>query len=197
MPHFLVAQSHQREILTILAIVLTTSPAVAQPINLVFNSGFDVDLSGWTTVGVLWSPEDANGDPNSGSALLESDLRIMQQCVEVEALDYYVQKVKLRYATQPEEDDGVLLRTFWYDDATCNVSGGSLGVSATLIRLEDMAWHELNALRQAPPGAIRGLVQILGGSTTSNPMIHVDDARLDAGELLFFDGFESGDTSAW
>jgi len=180
--------------LGILVLIVIASQSMASPLDLVVNSGFDVDLSGWTVEGVTWSPEDVDGDPQSGSAFLA---RSLIQCVDVEALAAVDQKVKIRYATPPQQDDAMLLRVFWFTDGLCDFNNPILGQDSTTLILDDTDWHEFSVSRQVPPIANRGALQVVALPSTSNPMIHVDDARLDPSGSLFCDGFESGDTSAW
>lgn len=53
----------------LLAPLGVASPVLAE--NLVFNHGFDSDVSPWIGPGLSWSAEDEHGDPASGSARFE------------------------------------------------------------------------------------------------------------------------------
>ncbi len=188
-----------RAILLILLIAMTAGSASAQQPNVVSNSDFDVDLSDWTIEKgpAVWSSEDADGDPGSGSALLdaESSAVYLSQCVAVEADESYQERVKVRYVA-PEQDDELQLRIFWIAAELCDLDSIVGLVSGTLIP-QDAEWRERAFVHLvAPPDAVTALVDVVALNSGGLGLLHVDDFRLIPGSI-FSDGFESGDTSAW
>ncbi|MCP3998239.1 MAG: hypothetical protein GY722_24730, partial [bacterium] len=105
-----------RAILLSLGFFVPAGSLLAQPPNLLQNPGFDVDLSHWTTEGsVVWSPVDADDDPDSGSALVDGGGggSYIHQCVAVEANAGYLAKVLILYDPKPVKDDEARMRIFW------------------------------------------------------------------------------------
>ncbi len=188
-----------RAALLLLPILMTAGSAAAQPPNILGNPDFDVDLSSWTSEGgtAVWSPEDADGAPDSGSAQLDASLSFssLYQCVDVGGGEPYQARVNIRYLS-PVQDDELRLRIFWHDAEKCTIHS-IVGLDRRGLIPQNTNWREL-ALQNlvAPPTAVSAWVDVVALPSSGLGLLHVDDFRLIPG-TIFSDGFESGDTSAW
>ena len=88
----------------------------------------------------------------------------------------------------------------FYDAAEC--AGALVGERFASSALEDSGgvWSEFEVMFNSPAGALSALCTIETGVIGSDPMydLFVDALFLTAGDtVIFIDGFESGDTTAW
>ncbi|GEM_PF-5814705 len=115
-----------------LSIVLVAFSArvVAAPPNLVVNGDFDHDLAAWVRVGSvansLWVPDDAEGDPGSGSLLMQTrqfpvSLQVVRrQCVELDVPSHaYAVGARLRRDLESRFDGGVFAVFIVRDASAC------------------------------------------------------------------------------
>ena len=190
---------------TAFGLVLATAPWSAAQ-NLLVNPDFDTDVAGWTTwgtdVSIVWNPEDAYGSPASGSGEVinsyvgsASQLRAFQ-CVSVVGGALHQLRGKVLIPSGQPTIQGGLLGIWWYAEESCQAWISSAG-SPLVVWPEDV-WIEIAApLSEAPIAAQSARIslevfQLAPGGTVS---VLYDDLMF--GEVLFADGFESGDTSAW
>lgn len=136
-----------------LSIVLVAFSArvVAAPPNLVVNGDFGPDLllQGWERVGTLmdseWEPEDAAGNPQSGSVrvngLFQPEFRIMRrQCTVLSGPSHaYVVGAAMRTDQDSLARGGVFARFSFHEDADCTVDSGYAFVI--------VAWEPMWSLR--------------------------------------------------
>jgi len=174
--------------------------------NLLVNPDFDTDVAGWTTwgtdVSIVWNPEDAYGSPASGSGEVinsyvgsGSGLRAFQ-CVSVTGGAVYQLRGKVLIPPGQPTLQGGELYIWWYAEEWCQALIATAG-SPLVVWPEDV-WIEVAApLSEAPIGAQSAWIslsvnQLAPGGTVS---VLFDDLMFR--EVLFADGFESGDTASW
>ena len=143
------------------AFALAAAPIDAQ--NLVRNGTFDTDVSDWPTGGpaaqVSWSPQDANGSPSSGSALIAnvstgpSNGEGIQQCVSgpgIVAGVRYTYGGKVRIPSGQARTGFVMFGLRWYASPDC--SGNAEDQPRVDTRVLG-AWVSLEDVSVAPAGS--------------------------------------------
>ncbi len=189
----------------VVAVICLASLAEGQ--NLVSNSGFDVDVTGWsgtTTASIAWSSLDAASDPSSGSAIVTNlsttslDGTGARQCVDgiVGGLRYHITADILVPGGQSNTGFGNLL-VQWYDQPGCG--GGNLGLflSAEIPTSTPDVWYVSAGSGDAPSGTQSARVRLTVFKIEDSGMLDTNFDNIEFRELLFGDGFESGDTSGW
>ncbi|MCB1057399.1 MAG: DUF11 domain-containing protein, partial [Acidobacteria bacterium] len=181
----------------------------ADPDNLFANGHFDCGIAGWTlsaaTAGeITWDGAvDADAADGSGSAAVSNLLPgtdttfSLDQCVPVAGGVPHHLDARLRLDAAP----GVLLS--WVRSCQFFSSPGCVGSVGNASRTDvftDTAsgWVEIADTLPVPAGAVSARCTLRLRTPTGAAF----DAWLDAAELvgpevIFIDGFESGDTSAW
>lgn len=153
----------------VVALVLAPGSSVAQ--NILPNPGFDSDLEGWSRsafIGV-WSPEDADNSPESGSASYEhvtapsGGAFLTTQCLTIIGGATY--DVGAHFLVPTGQGDGRIsldLRT--YEEPNCQGASNSV----TMIRLRDEdsfgTWMRVEDTHTPPPGAVSGSVSLSMGN---------------------------------
>lgn len=144
-------------LLVISMMALCATPALAQ--NLIENSAFNTDFSGWTGAGSGWVADDCCGDPASGSVMLREFGALVSNCIEVTAGTSYDFTLWSKFdpIIQPPESNGNAWIN-WSTETTCSswnsfdpIPGFHLGSNAE--------WQRVGATFVAPVGAQR--VQVL------------------------------------
>jgi hypothetical protein len=174
--------------------------------NLFVNGHFDCDDAGWQTspVAVSWDGTvDQNGSADSGSELVDSGgvaLATITQCVELAGSSTPFQlDASTSLSAAPGVQVGISRFCDFYAGAAC---GGALlgSVSGSGAILEDSggAFIDGGAELNAPVGSISALcgIEVLSPAAETF-QLWFDGAHLEGSGLIFADGFESGDTSAW
>ncbi|MCG8456255.1 MAG: hypothetical protein MI919_08230 [Holophagales bacterium] len=186
----------------------------ADPLNFFLNGNFDacagpVTLSPWiatstppNAVEPSAAGQDASGSPLSGSAEishLQDGSSSLGQCVPIDRVGTLDMRAQLRFSPAGEETGILRAGCEFFDAPSC--AGSSLGLRFATSILEDLGpvWQPLEASLALPPGVRSGLCAF-----TLEPMLPTlptFDLGLDAlfigDSLIFRDGFESGNTSAW
>jgi uncharacterized repeat protein (TIGR01451 family) len=179
----------------------------ADPSNLLANGHFDCDLGSWAQVStnpseISHSEDDLNDSADSGSAMVEnltaSNDFALGQCLEAEPRRTYTLRGRVRMSTAAV-GIGVRLSCTYYGGADC--SGANLGtpaVSTILLSDTGSTWVSLRSQVRSPAGTASTLCSVdfvtaSGASFTA----HLDQVDLLDGMVIFSDGFETGDTSAW
>ncbi len=169
--------------------------------NLLVNSDFDTDLTGWDGR-AEWDPADAFGSPSSGSATWINDFTaggamIVRQCVE---LDPWIEGYDLAAQNfipsgQPGGGHSYLAVNF-YSDSECNTYTSS--VYSSIFSAFDN-WTLVNFTGWTPSGAVSAQVVVANQKTASGDFQTSCDAIYFARnpEMVFGDGFETTDTSGW
>lgn len=190
------------------AIVMSlSSTAFGSNGNVLSNGTFDVDVAGWTAVGdatIDWSPLDADGDINSGSAMVVnianySTTMGANQCSAPLEGDQEFFLRSMVYIPSGQSETGyayVSIRFYGLPDCQGNVLLSDF--SSQVYTTTPDQWIESSLLLMAPPNAQSALVwlSIRKNEDSGSLAIAFDNASLFAVEI-FADGFESGDTSAW
>lgn len=169
--------------------------------NRFVNGSFDCTLDPWTTVSVLpeeitFSSVDVDGSSFSGSAwarnLSGSEDFFLGQCVEPVGL--------LEMSIRLSMPVGGGLEVSWmcegFADTGC--TGVSLGIAGGTVIQGDTAsaWQTLGGAFTSPAGAVSALCSyhlFAPGGVTFDAFL--DNASTPV--VIFADGFESGNTSAW
>ncbi len=169
--------------------------------NLLVNSDFDTDLTGWDGPAV-WDPADAFGSPSSGSATWINNFTaggstIVRQCVElnpwIEGYDFAAHV--FIPSGQPGEGYTYLTIAF-YSDADCTTFLSAPG-SSGFYGFDN--WTLMNSTGWTPNGAVSARVSVANQKTATGDFQTSCDAIYFARnpEMVFGDGFESEDTSEW
>lgn len=149
-----------------ISIYLLLVPLGSSAQNLVSNGDFDTDVSGWANAfGTVWSTEDRDGDPQSGSAEIPitSAPQVYSQmwsCFPAqEAVAYsYGASFFLPTGGTPGVQADVFVQ--WYGNPTCDFSGGTVGSSQTLASEADGIWVDLQGTDVSPAGTQSGLMRV-------------------------------------
>lgn len=178
-------------------LLLALLPVAASAQNLVANGGFSAALDGWTQTGdgtASPSPDDIDGDPASGSALIRNALPDagtrtfpLEQCVVLTGPGNYLIGGSAR--VDPAQGGGraqVSVVAYGNLDCTGSIRGGaglfvpraSSWTAVTFIYSVDIAQSFLLRLGVDKPGA--------GGTLE----VQVDDVFVELTPLLFRNGFE-------
>jgi uncharacterized repeat protein (TIGR01451 family) len=182
----------------------------ADPDNLFANGHFDCDLGDWVTAvtagaTIAHDDDDADASPESGSALGSvpfasgmAERAALGQCVGAPAGGELELAARFRITTAPASQVTVSLVCEFYSAGSC--AGGPLGTLSTAQTVTGPtgAWQSLTLGAAAPSSSVSALCSLMldaaAGVTFDG---HLDRAILTGPGLIFEDGFESGDTSAW
>jgi hypothetical protein len=166
-----------------LAVAALFAADVAAGQSLVFNGGFDSDLSGWAGFGgntvIAWSPLDAGGSASSGSVRMENPAvgaapSALEQCVEVGPGAQV--RISARYLLEGEGNGEAAVFALQHQTPDCSGPGHFLpdaGPSGN----STGAWSELSATPTLGPD-FRSIV--LRVSVTGNGRVaHFDDLAVE------------------
>jgi hypothetical protein len=146
--------------------------------------------------------DDSDGSPWSTSARLfnsSAEPTTIAQCVPVGGSPAFDLRARVRFDPATSEIATFQLACEFFDGASCG--GASLGSTSSVSVLEDEggAWFSLAAAVVPPAGAASALcdftAESAGGSSDFD--LYFDDLYFGGGPVIFTDGFESGDVSAW
>lgn len=163
-------------------IVFVWLPAANWAQNLLTNPGFDTDLNGWTRGAFVpdWSPMDADGLSNSGSARYLHTIDaggafLMSQCLPVAAAAAYDLRADLRLLPAGNESGvGVFVRSF--SGSTC--TGAHLDIDRPFRLLgenSDGLWTSLQGTYVAPADATRVQIEVSIGGADGGVEAFVDN----------------------
>lgn len=173
----------------------------------VSNPGFDVDVIGWNTfpeASIVWSPLDAHASPGSGSGLVTNmsttalDATGVRQCLDgVAGPAEYLIAANVLVPGGQSETGYTYLVVQWYDGLSC--IGTELGsdFSPGVLNPTADVWYRDWGTVEAPSAAqsARLLLMVLKHQDIGTLDAHFDNVGFI--EIIFVDGFESGDTLAW
>lgn len=192
-----------RLVLLVAAVVAATSPAEAQLVN----GEFDTDTSSWTVgtnATLMWSSDDSDGDPGSGSADItnvsssSADAIAVRQCggTVTPGETYRLAGDILVPSGQTETGEARFLVQF-YSLEQC--TGTNLGafVSPGIPHTTTDVWTEETFRVVAPANAasIRVGLSVLKWEDVGTLAAMFDGLVL--AEEIFVDDFETGDTTMW
>jgi|CXWL01.1.fsa_nt_gi Tol biopolymer transport system component len=176
--------------------------------DLLANPNFDTELAGWvSTEGapgtILGNPAvDAGGAPTSGSAQVQTaagagQTFALSQCFDVPP-GTHLAAGKTRITTAAASGPTVTLRFDFFEGAGC--SGTGLGTVTSVPVTGDTAgvWEPIDLGYPVPELALSVLfsVQVEGGAASSFT-VDLDDLSFGPLPVIFADGFESGNLTAW
>lgn len=176
--------------------------------NMLVNPDFDSTVGGWTPhtdVSVYWNSLDGGGNPGSGSAEVvnaspdPSMGRGMQQCVPgaVVGGGSYDFRGRIFIPSGQTRTGNAQIGLRWYRGPGC--TGGFVGNQPRRSTWSQGQWVQLSAEDQvAPDEAVSVLFVAFPSKVEAGGTL---EARFDslyfAGEPIFGDGFETGDTLVW
>ncbi len=174
--------------------------------NHLMNPNFDRDLSGWTLsdLSAIFLQDDADGAAGSGAArsVVTNQAETFAQCVDGSSLNEPFDYLELRGRARITERAATAVRMTAsltpFDQPSC--TGTDLGLVASEEVAGDTAgqWHDLQVGLRVPAGAQSVLVGFVAVPDDAAADADVDlDRCVLLRSVLFSDGFESGDTSAW
>lgn len=176
------------------------APIAAQ--NLILNPDFASDLDGWETTGMglsgTWSHDPATGATALGSAhCVDNESCIIQQCVDVSALQH---PANLQLSGTISHDGSlatVLRAATVFDSITC--SGIGQTVLFTQSFFPPTGWTIYSDPFETLASTQAIIIQFAMSPAFGGGPIEtrLDDASLAPSPVIFSDGFESGNTSAW
>lgn len=170
--------------------------------DLVDNPNFDEDLAPWTSDGFVWLGEDLDDAPTSGAAdilLPDSDQVLWHPCVELPETATGIRGgFAVRIVDPTLGTPSVSLSFELFDGVAC--TGASVGTVSTLSVTGNTGavWVEAESLVEIPGPAVsvRPAVRYTADGASPNE-VAVDRIDVRGEALIFFDGFESGNTSSW
>jgi uncharacterized repeat protein (TIGR01451 family) len=172
------------------------------------NGHFDCDLGGWTattaTAGeIAWDDADADGADDSGSAGVTNLMPAIDttfslaQCLAVAPAVEHDFTARLRLDAAVGVSIGLVRSCQFFSGPAC---AGSLGTASFANAFSDTAgtWLALAEQITPPAGAVAARCTIRFETPTGESFdAFLDRVVLTGPDLIFADGFESGDTSAW
>lgn len=192
---------------TALAFAVVCLAPLAEGQNLVSNSGFDTDVTGWSPflmASIAWSSLDATAAPSSGSAFLTNssttaiDGTGARQCIDGlgGGLRYRISADILVPGGQSTTGEAYLL-VQWYDQPGCG--GGNLGLftSPAIMTSTPDVWYTSVESGEAPTGTQSARLRLSIIKIEDSGSLDANFDNVEFIEHIFSDGFESGDTTAW
>ena len=187
------------------ALLMGSGDSHAQLLN---NTEFDTDVSGWAVtakVTIEWDPLDADGSPTSGSGLVTNisdtagDSTGASQCPAGINEEHTYQVGAEVYIPGGQTETGwadILVR--WYSGANCSGLIDLANTSSVTTATPD-TWLPVSGSFVAPAGSqsARVRLSVRKQEDTGNLAAHFDNVVFADAALIFQDGFESGDTTAW
>lgn len=163
------------------------------------NPNFDDELAPWSSFDFVWSDQDVDAIPSSGSAevlLPDADRLLVHPCIDVAGEIALEARLSARIADPTFGTPRVALALIFYDSADCGGSTLGTAVLATIKGDTVGAWVETKETVQLPVGTLSALPAIAYAAAGSSPTeVLVDRVYLVAAILA--DGFESGDMTLW
>jgi len=149
-------------LLATLALALPTLPAAAQ--NLIPNGRFDTNLDGWTNVepSKFWTSDDADNNPNSGSATIVNNLDVgggpfIEVCVPIQPGAHYLYGGDVKIVSSLLDSGRGRLELAFWPQLGCT-GGGALG--GILITTQQGSWIPLLGGADAPGNALSASLMI-------------------------------------
>jgi hypothetical protein len=194
-------------ILATFALAIVIPAPIAWGQNLVVNPDFATDVTGWSpdlTSTIDWNLLDADAVPASGSGVVTnlSTTAIegsgARQCVEgITGETFYRSGVDILVPGGQSETGYAYLLVQWYPGAKCD--GGQLGLDWTpnVQSSTPDAWYASSGYFRAPSAtqSARVRLTVLKIEDLGTLQAHFDNVVFE--EMIFGDGFESNDLTAW
>lgn len=172
--------------------------------DLIVNGSFTNNLGSWTqTPPGSWSmsTDGVSAPAGSAEAVVSGDGSVfLAQCLplaDVPTTPRFAGWVRVK--ALDELADYQLSYQFW-DHVNCAPPGNFLGAQGLLTRPGDVGeWQFFSTNVDVPIGAqaVVVIVALNAGGGTPGTRFRVDDLILTASNVIFWDGFETGDAAAW
>jgi len=181
----------------------------ADPKNLFANGHFDCTLDDWTVVApapgeVTWTgTTDADGANASGAVHVTNlapgvDTNFsLWQCLDVPPVSAFGVSARVRMDAAPGDLIGFSRSCRFFSGAGCSGSLGSPSSSTVLLQDTGGVYVGITGQVTRPAGAVSARCDFTFATPTALSFNAYLDAVQFSSTLLFGDGFESGDTSAW
>lgn len=197
-----------RAAISLLVWVLACAVAGAQ--DVVTNSEFEADTAGWAPISpqttLTWSgAQDFAGDPTSGSAVVThvSDLATTTgpvQCVpRIEDGVEYDLSGWIRIPWGQAVYGFAYLLVVWWTEPDCQGTQTNGLLSPLVARFD--TWVEASARPETPPARTESATLYLAVhkdvATADHLVVYFDHIAFGTPSMVFFDGFERGDTAEW
>lgn len=193
----------------LLIVIIAVSALSISAQELVTNGAFDVNVDHWDLANLVYGllehhDLDADGDPSSGSALITnsfpsgaSDLATLQ-CIPVLPVDRdYSFGGTLRIADGATATGQASIQIWFWEDSNCTTVVGST-TGTPPVTTAAPGWNRVHATATAPATAVAARLTLWNSKTDAGGElgVHFDNVTLQP-TLVFADGFECGDTTAW
>lgn len=174
--------------------------ARASEVQLLTNTGFETSTDGWDLPvpdQVEWNPEDAQGDPVSGSveavntsSEVESDTVVLRQCVSLIGRGIYRVSASARILGGQETTGSVVARLIVSNDANC--PGDGFIISGRFVTTDAEGWQTEQWEKSVAAGTGSALVEVAvrKDQTGGELAVRIDDVRLTWLDSVFSDRFE-------
>jgi hypothetical protein len=191
---------------TVAFVVVILAPS-AWGQNLVANPDFATDVAGWSpglNATIDWSPLDAGAAPGSGSGLVtnlsttSNEASGARHCIGgISAGIFYLSSAEVLVPSGQSETGKADLLVQWYAAPGCG--GGQLGLDSTSdVRSSTPdVWYDSSGYVQAPSGAQSARLRLSVFKTEDYGTLHAHFDNVVFEEMIFGDGFESNDLTAW
>lgn len=177
-------------------------PTGASAQNMLINPDFDTDVTtGWSGLGV-WDPMDAFGSPTSGSAMWINDFtgggaHYLNQCIEIPGFTGGFDLSGWTYVPSGQASTGqsYLLAVFFSDPGCAD----PISVFQTSNFAGFDAWVRLMLIGWSPPESSSVEISLVNTKDQPGDYQVFHDAVFFGPnpDMVFGDGFETGDTSQW
>jgi len=198
-----------------IAVIVLASPLGAQsvdsaakyPLNQLHNPDFDVNIESWSpSSGAILSwvgSSDVNGDPQSGAMMIvqpedaPTAAIAVAVCGPVQEDSEYLFGGYFFVGAEETGNPSVRVQLTAFDDPFCE--GNMLSSSQANATVLKERWYRNAASGITPSGSLSASITVeISHQTTDELLVHADSMFLfDITTMIFYDGFESGDTRAW
>lgn len=165
------------------------------------NPNFDDGLAPWTSPDFVWAPEDRDTAPTSGSAdvlLPDEDRSLIHPCLALEEATGFEGSLAAEIVDPSAGTPSVGLALAFYASTDCSDTAITVEVAAAVAGDTGGLWADSRGLLGVPEGAgsVRPEVWLVPGGS-SPAAVRVDRVEVVGLDLVFANGFESGDASSW
>lgn len=187
---------------------LTRFDAVRLEQNLVANAHFSSDLSGWLANTGSWTRVDdgLSSPPGAARAVAAADgSAYLSQCANLASVPVSAGYLAMARGKAESVANEVVLVFHFFEDALC--SGTPLGTSFLVMQNAQVgAWETFATNLFAPPlevippadaSSVGIFIALDPGDADPGDVSLADDIALVPSDILFTDGFETGDSAAW
>ena len=176
--------------------------------NLFIEGNFDCDLTEWSEVAtadteITYTAFDVDSAQTSGATVIYNNLSTADfsigQCVEIErAVEHTMDGMV--WLRDLEADVMATKTCEFFPQAGCAGMSSAIASDSEMFTAPSGTWVALStSTLGVPAGTVSALcsLDLNLADTNAELTVLVDDLRLVPSEILFLDGFETGDTSLW